>query len=406
MDYLRPVLRAYRYQLDPNATQKQWFARAMGSARYIYNWGLEQRIKAYKEEKKRLTAYDLCKMLTPLKKEEGKEWLGLAPVVCLQQSLRNMDSAFTKFFREKRGFPKFRSKYGKQRIQFINDVHVDFAASKVKLPKIGWVRAFVSRPFEGKMGTVTVTRNAAGKYFISILVDTPDPIPAKRPVSAVTAVGADVGLKTFVTLSNGEKVDNPRHYQDMEKRLAVLQRRLSKKVRGSNRRKRAKLAVAKCHYRIANQRNDFLHKLTSKLVKNHDSIVIEDLNVGGMLKNHCLAKHISNASWSEFFRQLEYKCEWSGKNLIRIGRFEPSSRLCTCGLVNKELTLKDREWRCPSCGEVHDRDLLAARNIKMFGLDKQNLVGQDAGEAIAEEDVEAPTFGPVKRQYRKAGLVP
>ena len=191
----------------------------------------------------------------------------------------------------------------------------------------------------------------------------------------------------------------PRHYQSSEKRLAVLQRRLSKKQKGSNRRKRAKLAVAKCHYRIACQRNDFLHKLTSRLVKNHDSIVIEDLNVGGMLKNHCLAKHISSASWSKFFRQLEYKCEWSGKNLIRIGRFEPSSRLCTCGFVNRELTLKDRTWNCPSCGEVHDRDLLAARNIKMFGLEKTNLIGQVSGAVSAAEDVEAPALaGPVKRQ--------
>jgi putative transposase len=181
--------------------------------------------------------------------------------------------------------------------------------------------------------------------------------------------------------------------------LTVLQRRLSKKQKGSNRRKKAKLAVAKHHYRIACQRADFLHKLTSQLVKNHDSIVIEDLNVAGMLKNHCLAKHISSASWSEFFRQLEYKCEWSGKNLIRIGRFEPSSRMCTCGLVNRELTLKDRTWKCPSCGEVHDRDLLAARNIKMFGLRPQNLIGQESGEVIAVEDVEARRLRrSVKRQ--------
>lgn len=392
------MLRAYRYQLDANATQRRFFARAFGSARFIYNWGLEQRIKAYQEEKKRLTAYDLCKMLTPLKKQEDREWLYETPNVCLQQALRNMDSAFTRFFREKKGFPKFRSKYGKQRIQFVNHVEVDFASSKIKLPKIGWVRIHNPRPFEGKMGTVTVSRNAAGKHFVSVLVDTPDPIPQKRPLKEDTTVGVDVGLSTLATLSNGEKTGNPRHYQNTEKRLACLQRRLSRKKKGSKRRERAKLAVAKCHYRIACQRNDFLHKLTSRLVKNHDGIVIEDLNVGGMLKNHCLAKHISGASWSEFFRQLEYKCEWSGKNLIRIGRFEPSSRMCTCGFVNKGLTLKDREWKCPSCGEVHDRDLLAARNIKRFGLDRQNLIGQISGEVIAAEDAEAPTFGPEKRQ--------
>lgn len=398
------MLRTYRYQLDPTPTQKQWFAQAFGTSRFVYNWGLAERIKAYQEEKKRLTAYDLCKMLTPLKKQGGKEWMSLTPTVCQQQALRNMDAAFTKFFREKKGFPKFRSKCGKQRIQFINNVEVDFDAGKVKLPKIGWVRAFITRPFEGKMGTVTVSRNAAGKYFVSVLVDTPQQVPDKVPVQEGTAVGVDVGLKDYFVLSDGTREANPRHYQNTEKRLAVLQRRLSRKKKGSRRRERAKLRVAKCHYRIACQRKDFLHKLTSKLVKNHDSIVIEDLNVDGMLKNHCLAKHISSASWSEFFRQLEYKCEWNGKNLIRIGRFEPSSRLCTCGYINRELTLKDREWRCPSCGEQHDRDLLAARNIKMFGLQRQNLIGQDAGEAIAEEDVEAlPLGGSVKRQCRKRG---
>lgn len=393
------MLRAYRYQLDPNATQKQWFARAFGSARYVYNWSLEQRVKAYEQHKERLSAYDLCKMLTPMKREEGKSWLYETPNVCLQQAIRNMDSAFTRFFREKKGFPKFRNRHGRQRIQFVNNVDVDFGAGKVRLPKIGWVRAFISRPFEGKMGTCTVSRNAAGKYFISVLVDTPDPIPAKRPVNEATAVGIDVGLTTFATLSDGSAIANPRHLQQGEARLKCLQRRLSRKVKGSNRRKRAKMAVAKHHYRIACQRNDFLHKATSLLVKSHDTLVIEDLNVEGMLKNHCLAKGISSVAWSEFFRQLEYKCKWSGKNLIRIGRFEPSSRMCTCGLVNRSLTLKDREWKCPSCGEVHDRDLLAARNIKRFGLDKTNLIGQASGAVSAVEDVETPAVvGSVKRQ--------
>lgn len=391
------MLRAYRYQLDPNATQRQWFARSMGSARFIYNWSLQQRIEAYQKDKQRLTAYDLCKLLTPLKKQDDRAWLYETPSVCLQQAIRNMDSAFTRFFREKKGFPKFRSKYGKQRIQFINCVEVDFKAGKVKLPKLGWVRMFITRPFEGRMGTVTVTRNAAGKYFISILVDTLEPLPTKSLVDPKTTVGIDVGLKEFAVLSDGTRIANPRHYQKTEQRLKVLQRRLSKKIKGSKRRQAVKLKVAKCHYKISNQREDFLHKLTSQLVKNHDSIVIEDLNVAGMLKNHCLAKHISSASWSEFFRQLEYKCEWQGKNLIRIGRFEPSSRMCTCGMVNKDLTLKDRTWTCPSCGETHDRDLLAARNIKRFGLSKQNLIG--SGAVCPVEDVEVPALvGLVKRQ--------
>lgn len=385
--------KSYRCQLDPNTTQRQWFVRAMGSARYVYNWALAKRIEAYEQSKQSLSAYDLIKGITLLKQEADKMWLREAPNVCLQQAVRNMDSAFTRFFREKKGFPKFRSKYDRQRIQFIGDVLIDFDGSKVKLPKLGWVNAFVTRPFTGKMKTVTVSRNAAGKYFVSTRIETMDVVPNPPPVIESTAVGVDVGLKDFAVLSNGERISAPKHYQRSEQRLAVLNRRLARKQKGSKRRERAKLALARCHYRIANQRNDFLHKLTSRLVKNHDSIVIEDLNVEGMLKNDKLAKHISSASWSEFFRQLEYKCEWNGKNLIRIGRFEPSSRMCTCGLVNKVLTLADRTWTCPSCGETHDRDLLAAQNIKRFGLK------QHSGEAIAGEDVEMLALaGSAKRQ--------
>lgn len=313
-----------------------------------------------------------------------------------------MDSAFTRFFREKKGFPKFRSKYDKQRIQFINNVEVDFNAGKVKLPKLGWVRSFITRPFEGEMGTITVSINAAGKYFVSILVDILKPNPSLVPIDVSTTIGIDVGLKHFAVLSSGKRIANPRHYQRSEKRLAILQRRLSRKQKGSKRRQRAKLVVAKCHYKISCQRKDFLHKLTSQLVKSHDSIVIEDLNVEGMLKNHCLAKHISSAAWSEFFRQLKYKCEWNGKNLIRIGRFDPSSRLCTCGSINRELKLSDRTWTCSSCNREHDRDLLAARNIKMFGLQQQNLIGQNSGEVIAVEDVETPALAEsMKRQVSK-----
>ena len=186
--------------------------------------------------------------------------------------------------------------------------------------------------------------------------------------------------------------------------LKVLQKRLSRKQKGSNRRKRARLAVAKQHEKIRNGRENFIHQVTSKIIRENQTIVIEDLNIDGMLKNHCLAKHIMSASWSGFFRQLQYKSEWYGRNLIRIGRFEPSSKMCLCGYVNKDLTLKDREWKCPNCGRHNDRDLLAAVNIKRFGLQKQNLIGEEIKAPVVnrEGDVELSTLvGTMKRQYIK-----
>lgn len=336
--------------------------------------------------------------ITQIKKEEEFQWLREVPNQCLQQAVWNMDSAFTRFFREKKGFPKFRSKHGRQSCQFAADVRVDLMKSKVRIPKLGWVRAFIDRKFEGKIGTCTVSRNSCGLYFISILVHTIDETPAKSPISSDTTVGIDVGISIFVTLSTGEKFDNPKHLRNGQKRLGVLQRRLSRKATGSKRRERARKAVAKCHYKIGCQRNDFLHKLSTKLVRENQTLVIEDLNVAGMMKNRKLAFSISDVSWSEFFRQLRYKCEWNGKNLITIGRFEPSSRMCSCGVINKDLTLKDRTWTCGSCGETHDRDILAANNIKQFGLQAQNLIGI-SGKVIPGEDVELPPVGgAVKRQ--------
>lgn len=401
LSYLWDVIKAYKYRLSPTPKQQEFFEKSFGCCRYIYNWALNERITAYQQDKTKLSAVDLCKRLTHLKKEPELSWLTEPTNECLQQSIRNMDSAFTRFFREKKGFPKFKAKHrSRPSAKFINGVLFDFEKSRVKVPKIGWVKFYCDRTFEGKIGTLTVTRIPTGKYFASIVVDCGNPVPEKAPINPDTTVGIDVGLKSFAVLSNGEMIGNPKHLEKGQKRLAVLQRRLAKKQKGSNRRERARLAVAKCYERIANRRSDFLHQITSKIIaENQGSIVIEDLNVEGMLKNHCLAKSISSVAWGEFFRQLEYKSEWNGRNLIRIGRFEPSSRMCTCGKVNKELTLKDREWTCSGCGATHDRDLLAANNIKRFGLKNQNLIGQTPAVS-GEEGVELLALaGTEKRQY-------
>lgn len=355
---------------------------------------LNRRIETYQKDKTRLSCVDLCKELTPLKKQIEYSWLSEVSAESLQQSIRNMDSAFTRFFRERKGFPKFKSKFGQQSCRFVMNLKIDFTSKKIRLPKIGWIRLFIDREFEGEIRSATVSKNKAGKYFVSLVIKNDIPLPQKPQIKEDRAIGIDVGLKHFAVFSTGEKIDNPRYLQKSEQRLMVLQRRLSRKQKDSNRRNAARLRVAKCHYKIACKHNDFLHKLTSRIIRENQTVVIEDLNVAGMLKNHCLAKAISSVSWSEFFRQLKYKADWAGRNVVTIGRFEPSSKMCSvCGTTNKALVLSDRDWTCLNCGTAHDRDVNAAINIKNIGLKKHS------GEAIAGGDVELPTVvGAKKRQ--------
>ena len=394
------MIKAYKYKLKPNENQKIFFEKSFGCTRFVYNWALSKRIEAYQQEKKRLSCVDLCKMLTSLKKEEDKIWLNEVSTECLQQSIRNMDSAFTRFFREKKGFPKFKSKKDNWKsYKAINGVKVDFGSNKIQLPKIGWVSFYKNRTFEGKIGTVTVTKTATGKYYVSVLVDDGKEFPKKPDIKYDTTVGIDVGIKDFAVLSNGQVYENPKYLERAEQRLKVLQRRYSRKQKGSNRRENARIRLAKAYEKVTNCRKNFIHQVTSRIVRENQTIIVEDLNVSGMLKNYSLAKHISSASWNEFFRQLQYKCEWSGRNLLKIGRFEPSSKMCTCGYVNHELKLSQREWTCPNCNQLNDRDLLAAINIKRFGLQSQNLIGElPVVDGIMDVEWSAVS-GAVKRQY-------
>lgn len=392
------MIKAYKYRLNPNEEQRIFFEKSFGCARYVYNWGLNLRNEAYQKDRTRIGWVDICKRLTELKKQEETSWLNEVATQSLQSSIRNMDSAFTRFFREKKGFPKFKSKKGRQSFQLVKDVSVNFDKHEVKLPKIGWVNFYKNREFDGRIGTTTISKSPAGKYYISILVDDGEELPTKVPITYETSVGIDVGLKDFAVLSNGQVFENPKYLEKAEKRLKVLQMRLSKKQKGSKRRERARLAVAKAHEKVKNCRTDYIHKVSSRIIRENQTVIIEDLNVDGMMKNHNLAKHIGSVSWSEFFRQLQYKAEWNGVNLIRIGRFEPSSKMCLCGVVNKDLKLSQREWDCPNCGRHNDRDLLAAINIKRFGLQEQNFIGiSPAGSGV--EGVEWSALADtVKRQ--------
>ncbi len=368
------MLKAYKFRLYPNDEQKNTFHQHFGAVRFVYNWALEQKIKVYETEKRTLSRFDLNKMLPGLKNEN--EWLKTSNSQSLQSASIDLESAFTKFFRENKGFPRFKS-----RKNLIQSFHVpqhyviNFKNNTIKLPKIGLVKAVLHRHFEGTLKTATVSMNSVGQFYISILVDDKKEIPTKQPFVEQTTVGIDVGLKHFATLSDGTKINNPKHLYNSSQKLSVLQRRLSRKLKGSSNRNKARKVVAKQHLKTSNQRKDFLHKLTSKLIRENQAIAIETLNIKGMLKNHCLAKSISDVSWSEFFRQLEYKAEWYGKTVLKIGRFEPSTKICSvCGYYNHKMTLSVREWECPDCKAVHDRDINAALNIKAFALQKQNLL--------------------------------
>lgn len=385
------MLKTYKYRIYPTEDQAVLIEKHIGSCRFIYNWALTEKIRIYQETGNSISQFDLNEKITLLKREY--EWLFEVNSQSLQGMTRNLESAFTRFFREKEGFPKFKSKKNPiQSFPIPQHYVVNFESNGIKLPKIGVVKAVLHRKFEGILKVATVSKSSNGKYFISILVEDSLELPEKQIFSEKTTIGIDVGIKDFATLSDGTVIPNPRHLRNSSKRLEVLQRRMSKKKKGSNNRDKARQDTAKLHNHIANQRNDFQHKLSHKLISENQAIALETLNVNGMMKNHCLAQAIFDASWSNFMEKITYKAEWYGKTILRIGKFEPSSKLCNiCGHHNASLTLSNRDWICPKCNTLHDRDHNAAINIKKFALQKQNLIGIPAPVERREELVDLRT---------------
>jgi len=369
------VLKAFKYRIYPNQKQVQMFEEHFGATRFVYNWGLEKKTTTYQQESKSLSCFDLINQLKELK--ENELWLKEVNSQTLQASLRNLDNAYTKFFREKKGFPKFKSRHNpKQSFQCPQFCIANWDNGTISIPKIKNIKAKLHRKFEGTIKTVTISKNAVGNYYVSILVENNVPLPNKAELDVNKAVGIDVGLSRFLTSSDGMIVENPRFLKKSSDRLAYEQYKLSKMNKGSAGRAKQKKRIARLHEHISNQRRDFLHKVTAKLVGESQATTfcIEDLSVKNMQKNHCLAKSISDVAWGMFFDFLKYKCDWNGKNLLDIGRFEPSSKMCSiCGTVNKELKLSDREWTC-SCGIKHDRDVNASENIKRMAFQRQNII--------------------------------
>jgi len=374
------IQKAFKYRLYPNKIQEQKINQNMGCVRYIYNLALETKIKAYEKDGKTLSCFDLITGL--LKKEKAeKDWLKQPYSQCLQMSLRNLDNAFTGFFKKKSSFPKFKKKSNRQYCQFPQNIKVDTDNNKVYFPKIGWIKTKLSRKFEGKIKTSTLSKTTTGKFFVSILVETSQNIPEKPEIEHKTSVGIDLGIKSYIVTSKGEEAKYPKFLKKTLNRIKILHKRASKHPKRGLRRRKAMRKVALKYEKVRNQRQDWLHKLSSKLISENQTICLENLNVAGMVKNHKLAQSISDCSWSTFTSFLDYKAEWYGRNILRIGRFEPSSKMCSnCGWMKKDLTLADREWKCEDCDVVHNRDVNAAINIKKFALLKQNTGSGGPGE--------------------------
>jgi putative transposase len=373
-----------KYRIYPSSEQEIILSKHFGCCRWIYNRSLEIKKKAWEVEKRNINRFALNKTLPILKRCKETSWLREVNSQSLQSSLINLDMAYTRFFRKKSSFPKFKSKDSHQSFQVPQRGIVgDFF---VEIPKVGKIKAAISRKCAGKIKTITISKTVTGKYFASVMSKTDDELPFKLGITESGTIGIDLGLKHLAVISNGEKVDNPRHLNKRIKRLRRAQRVISRRKKCGNNRKKQRLVVARIHERITNTRNDFLHKLTTRLVRDNqtDTFAIEDLAVSNMVKNRRLARSISDAGWGEFRRQLEYKAERAGKNVLVIGRFEPSSKTCSCGKINAGLKLSDRAWTC-ECGQTHDRDLLAAQNIKRFALHPQNLIGRQTPEFTLEE---------------------
>ena len=360
------MYKAFKYRIFPTEPQKELIAKHIGSSRFVYNLALETKNAAYISAKHNYSAFDLVKQLPELKKE--LPWLKEVNSQSLQQSIQNMDIAFKKFFKGA-GFPKFKSKRDKQSFSIPQNVIVENDLLIIPKFKEG-IKISLHRPTEGTLKSATISITPTGKYFVSILCDTNTEIPTKAPITESTTIGIDLGIKNFAITSEGEVFENPKYLRKAQSKLKYVQRKYSK-----HKGKRTKKKLAKLHEDVVNKRKDFLHKLSTQLIRENQTICLETLAVKNMVKNHNLAQAIIDVSWSTFVSMLEYKADWYGKNILRIGQFAPSSKTCSCGVINKDLKLSDREWTCKSCGTTHDRDILAACNIKSFAL-KNILSGE------------------------------
>ena len=414
------MIKAYKYRIYPTIRQAELLGQHFDACRLIWNLALEVKIYSYKTQHVSLNKYDLSSQLTDLKKEFV--WLNNINAQSLQNVLNDIDLSFTNFYQNKTKYPVFKSKIKtKKSCKFRQYNRI--VGSKLYVMKFseGIKIQLDKRIPNGIIRNVVISKSSTNKYYASITYENKEELPKKKSVTDSTAVGIDVGLKHFVVLSDGNKIENPKYFRKSQERLKILQQKLAKKpyikgVKSSNRRNKLKLKIAKAYEKITNQRKDFLHKLSNQITNDYDTICMEDLNIKGMMAK-CkpkqdesdvylpngqsaksgLSKSIGDAGWFMFGQFINYKSEWKGKNKLEIGRFEPSSRLCTCGVFNRDLKLSDREWDCKSCGRHHDRDILAANNIKDFALANYFRL---SGQVLPVVDVKQKSMTDVMRQVK------
>jgi len=386
----------YRFRLYPTKEQKRFLKQEAGNIRFVYNYFLALAKEKYQKEKVKWNYYEYKKLLPKLKKEF--EFLKLSNSQSLQESLKNLDKAFKNFFKGLADFPKFKKKKKTNLISIPQ--HFEIIEDKIKIPKLKTPIKFKKhRVIEGKIKSISIAIAPSGKYYLNVLVD-----KAIQPLSKINKIIAiDIGLTDFIVTSDNQATKNPKHFKKLERRLKLCQRKLSRKKIGSNNYKKWAKRIARLHEKIINAKNDFLHKLSKKLIDENQVIIVENLNIKGLIKNKKLSKHIHQASWYKFINMLEYKAKFYGRELIKIDTFFPSSKLCNvCGYKNKELKLSDRTWTCPVCKTQHNRDYNATLNLlkeglKQVGLERPELMPVEVALAGAYQN-DMHSHLPVKQE--------
>ena len=380
------IHKSYKFRLYPNKAQEVVLQNHFGACRFVYNRFLELKIKSYKETKKNLTWVDLANELPKMKQQNETSWLKEVSSVALQQSIIHLDRAYTNFFKSGNGFPKFKSKkFSRKSYTVLNPISIDYNSNRLTIPKFqktktcdNRLKCIFSRGLEGVIKQATISQDSDGRYYVSILCEINKELPTKQKPDRNKAIGLDFGIKTFLTFDNGTKIENPLFLKHSLIKLKKHQQELAELDKDSTRYKSKKEQITRLHSKITRQRKDFLDKLTYKLTHESqvDTICLEDLSIKEMQtqNNSNTNRKISDLAWNMFVQMLQYKCDWYGKNLIKIGRFDPSSKTCSeCGYIKHNLTLDDREWECPICHAKHDRDVNAARNIKDFAIPDVNF---------------------------------